>query len=269
MIRNGAYALLAAVLCFVLMDGASSTLSASDQAKQRAQQMKPEDVHRIKSMFKKSNEVATDGLYEMNVLKHLRQTFTNRLKNSGQTMDSRGQPEGDSSKITVHLDANPNDPTKVNNKKQYLIHTDYNPTEHKLIEEAPQMLKSQAALLKSPINSDEKKIGAMEDSILKFLHIVDDKAANQTHSEARQTSLFPGFQLPTTPAFPMSMNSNPLMSGLLKPPTFPHLPSLPPFPAFSAPAAPRPKTSVIGNSGGPMALTNDNVVVVNVLSGNY
>lgn len=89
-------------------------------------------------------------------------------------------------------------------------------------------------------------------------------------SDPRQSSLFNSYGFAPNNGFGNAFNSpNPLGGFLVARPT---LPTLPQFPAFN-PLVPRstrpPKTSIIGNNGGPMALTNDNVVVVNVLSGNY
>lgn len=93
------------------------------------------------------------------------------------------------------------------------------------------------------------------------------------HNEARQSSLFNSFKLPASQPFANPFGTyNPLMNNLLKPPSLPTLPMLPTLPTFQLPS-PRPsrppKSSIIGNNGGSMALTNDNVVVVNVLSNNY
>lgn len=88
-----------------------------------------------------------------------------------------------------------------------------------------------------------------------------EKSSSITHSkqDARQSSFFSNLKLPGNPV------SNPIMGGFSMP-TFPPMPTLPVF----TPRPPRPpKSSIIGNNGGSMALTNDNVVVVNVLSGNY
>lgn len=82
-------------------------------------------------------------------------------------------------------------------------------------------------------------------------------------SDARQSSLFSSFR----PSFPTLGSTNPLMGSFLRPPSLPTLPTMATFPTPYQPPPRQPKTSVIGNSGGPMALTNDNVVVVNVLSG--
>lgn len=91
-----------------------------------------------------------------------------------------------------------------------------------------------------------------------------NQADQHTKNGPRQTSFFggqPGFGNAFT-------SSNPIMGGLLRPQTFPTFPAFPTLGPFTT-RPPRPKTSIIGNSGGAMALTNDNVVVVNVLSGNY
>jgi hypothetical protein len=118
---------------------------------------------------------------------------------------------------------------------------------------------------------------------------VDDKLTKSVQhdtkdlkNDARQSSLFPGV---VSPAFGNSFgigggNTNPLVNGaFLRPPSafavLPTMPTMPSLHGFRLPTgqqqqAPRPpKTSVIGNGGGSMAMTNDNVVVVNVLSGNY
>lgn len=136
--------------------------------------------------------------------------------------------------------------------------------------------KSDAIVGKNNLtNSDD---ASDDDKLSKLIH----KDVNDNHNHARQSSLFPGL---VSPALGNSFglgggNTNPLMNGaLLRPPSvFGNMPSLQSFhlPAFPnnqqqqqfAPFRP-PKTSVIGNGGGAMALTNDNVVVVNVLSGNY
>lgn len=87
-------------------------------------------------------------------------------------------------------------------------------------------------------------------------------------NDARQTSLFSNLRPPTMPTLP-NLGTNPFSNNLLGTP-----PQLPKLPTFSLPnpsqlTPPRPpKTSIMGNNGGYTSLTNDNVVVVNVLSNN-
>jgi len=104
-------------------------------------------------------------------------------------------------------------------------------------------------------------IDKSSDAELKSNH----SSSGHQHSDPRQSSFFSSFRPPTL--------TNPLgvinpMANLLKPPSLPTLPTFQlPQPAYSPPAPPR--RAIIGNGGGPMALTNDNVVVVNVLSSNW
>ena len=94
------------------------------------------------------------------------------------------------------------------------------------------------------------------------------KQANSTHlhNDARQASLFQGFRPFNNPLG----QTYPLGGGLVQSPSFPQMPSFQSFPSLPTfPRRQQPKTSIIGGGGGPMALTNDNVVVVNVLSSNF
>lgn len=121
------------------------------------------------------------------------------------------------------------------------------------------------------------------------------------HSDARQSSLLSNLHFPGTNPLglggglgnplglggvnnPLGLGSisnplglggvsNPLaMNSLFQAPKIPTMPTLPALPTFSL-STPKPtlraKSSIIGNNGGPMSLTNDNVVVVNVLSNNW
>lgn len=100
--------------------------------------------------------------------------------------------------------------------------------------------------------------------------------SGHSKNDARQSSLFSGLGLGGS----NSAFQNPLASGMFKPMTLPPIPTLPALslepptaglpssPLAPPPPPPRPpKTSILGG-GGPMALTNDNVVVVNVFSNN-
>lgn len=154
----------------------------------------------------------------------------------------------------------------------------------------------QPTILFVPITSDDSsqssnKDGESRNEYLIMSHLGRDETgheaidneelitrnSNGTHtsnakSDARQSSLFGG--LPSSGFGNGFGSSNPLMNNLFKPPTFPTLPpltfpTLAPFRPFGQQTTRQPKTAIIGNGGGAMALTNDNVVVVNVLSGNY
>lgn len=106
------------------------------------------------------------------------------------------------------------------------------------------------------------------------------------HSDARQASIFSGLHMPGSSPFllgqqnlfqqnPLAANNlfqQPKLPNLATFPTLPKMPTLPPLlslPTVSMKPPPKPKMSVIGNDGGPMSLSNDNVVVVNVLSNNW
>lgn len=110
--------------------------------------------------------------------------------------------------------------------------------------------------------------------------LLGSKHDSPLHTEARQSSFLSGLKLPGT----NPLNPNPFGGGLFHTPSFPSLPTmplmptvpvlptlppLPTLPILTPKPPPRPKTSIIGDSAGPMSLTNDNVVVVNVLSGNW
>lgn len=97
------------------------------------------------------------------------------------------------------------------------------------------------------------------------LSIIPVHETGHSKNDARQSSLFSGFGLGsggTNPAF-----QNPLMSGLFKPMPLPPIPTLPAL-TLRPPQLRPPKSSIIGGGSGPMTLTNDNVVVVNVFSNN-
>lgn len=101
---------------------------------------------------------------------------------------------------------------------------------------------------------------------------INSNGTHEAHlkSDARQSSLFGAF--PSTGFGNGGLgSSNPFNSGvggLMRPPSL-SMPSMAPFRPFGPQTTRAPKTAIIGNGGGAMAMTNDNVVVVNVLSGNY
>lgn len=152
-------------------------------------------------------------------------------------------------------------------KDAYLLQNKGNQTD----DETPVVILEPINIANSTLNKEDDDID--EDSVVISSHLVHDTP------HGRQSSFFQGFR----PPFPNSIGgggpfgggsyggspfgANNGFSGMIRPPPLPPLPS---FPAFGGQQQPRPpKTSIIGNGGGPMALTNDNVVVVNVLSSNF
>lgn len=107
--------------------------------------------------------------------------------------------------------------------------------------------------------------------------LIKTNGTHEAHlrSDARQSSLFGGFPSGGLGngfgnGFGNGLgSSSPFGGGLLRPPSLSAFPTLAPFGPFGHQQTRQPKSAIIGNGGGAMALTNDNVVVVNVLSGNY
>lgn len=140
-----------------------------------------------------------------------------------------------------------------------------NNASHGPIGHSEQVLAMPLSTYQSLIDSqrDGNKSGDEKDLALELSSTTsrpDTNKHNHLHNEARQGSLFSGLSPPSL--------MNP-MNNFLRPPSLPALPSLPAFQMPMPRPPPPPKTSIIGGGGGPMALTNDNVVVVNVFSGNW
>lgn len=132
----------------------------------------------------------------------------------------------------------------------------------------------EAKLLDTLKNSSGKPIAQVanedDDALINLQstdHIVSDHK-----NDARQASLFSNLMGPALPSLsPPSfsgVSSNPFVSNILSTPQLPKLPTFT-LPSPTPKPAKPPKSSIIGNNGGTTALTNDNVVVVNVLSNNY
>lgn len=121
--------------------------------------------------------------------------------------------------------------------------------------------------LRRPEDYNEYRYSDDDDIVLKNDTIKDHAQIHQSN-DARQSALFSNFRPPTMAALP-NLGTNPFSNNLFK--TSPQLPKLPTFalptPSQLTPPKP-PKTSILGNNGGYTTLTNDNVVVVNVLSNN-
>lgn len=218
------------------------------KASLKASQLSRKEVERLRQMFRGSHKLATESLDELNILRHLQEKFG--VHSSG-SMGQDGLVEKDSHKLTVHRDG------KDHGDNQYQISS-------KTMDKPK---NGTATTAKAPVDDDI---------------VVEERPNSQngnlhSDSHARQSSLFSGFNFPANPALGTGLSgSNPFLSRLAQPPSLPSLPSLPALPSLPTfplvtpkPAKP-PKSSIISNNnGGPMALTNDNVVVVNVLSNNY
>ena len=194
------------------------------------------DVDRLRQMFSSSKKLATDSLHEHHLFRQLHQSaYKNERSNSSNKHDSSSPKQREDSKSDGHRTTNDSSNKDGSSRARF---GDKDSEPDNVLGEGGQV-----------------EIGKNK--------------ASGLHSDARQSSLFSGLKSPFNPTFPTSLGANPLMNNLLHPPSFPTLPSLPTFPQ-ATPKPPRPpKSSVIGNNGGSMALTNDNVVVVNVLSNNY
>lgn len=218
------------------------------KASQKASQLSRKEVERLRQMFRGSHKLATESLDELNILRHLQEKFG--VHSSG-SMGQNGLVEKDSHKLTVHRDG------KDHDDNQYQI---------------------SSKMADNPRNGTATTAKAPADDDIVVEERPNPQGSNlHSDSYARQSSLFSGFNFPANPALGAGLaGSNPFLSRLAQPPSFPILPSLPTLPALPTfplvtPKPPKPaKSSIISNTnGGPMALTNDNVVVVNVLSNNY
>lgn len=223
----------------------------ASQVKAAFERLSQKDVERMRKMFEGSRKLADESMFELNTLNNLQENFnvhnTASLDNPAQT-----KLKGDKNFI-IHED-------RKNDGKQYKISTtvgNNNQPTGPLVG-----LLSTFAEPKDDIVVEEAEIGGKL------------SGNDTTRNDPRQSSLFSGFRPAVFPGtLGSGLNSNAL--NMIRPPSFPSLPSLPTLPTFPTLPLPTqkpprpPKSSIIGNNGGSMALTNDNVVVVNVLSNNY
>lgn len=250
--------LILAIVTFrliVVADGAPTGDSATKTDKLEQLNNSPKDLERLRAMFLGSQLQAIQNYQQRQALAHLNQ--------GNSSSQDQSQVLKDQSIHVVPLSALPALSTDGGNSSahQFILY---------------QSLRANASGQES--NSDDKD----DDRLAKLVsHDANFK------NDARQSSLFPGL---VSSNFGNSFgvgggNTNPLMNGALfrqpmvpTPMRMPHLSSSP-FGSLTTltltgqrpqqQQQPRPKSSIIGNTGGSMALTNDNVVVVNVLSGNY
>lgn len=195
---------------------------------QESSKLDVKTIDRLRAMFRDSHKMATDGLVEFNVMRHIKDKFDTVRPKLNSPYPNSDQPRSSSREM------------------------------HNLNE-------------REKLSSDEKDSPTKTTS----LPSADDHTRSKMiKSDARQSSFLSGFKFPSSPlSNPLASNpfgsspfgSNPLAPNLLSPFSLPSLPTLP----SAAPKPSKPKSSIIGNNGGATSLTNDNVVVVNVLSNNY
>lgn len=191
----------------------------------------PQRVGRLRKMFNNSQNAAQESLHEMTILKQLMQASNFIIPGDAVLVNQGGQThQGNSNKILYSF---PN---------QDII-------------ESP--LSRQTEQVEDTKNNDNTNSN-------------EGPVGLASQNEARQSGLFSGFMPNIMATNPLQQPSfgltgtNPLFEGmgnLLKQTKNPFAPATPK-------PAPPPRSSLIGNNGGSTALTNDNVVVVNVLSYN-
>lgn len=242
-----------------------------EQAKAASSKVNQRDVDRIKGMFRDSQRLATDSLFELNALEQLKHNFNVHNKAS---INGKGPLEiTEENNLLVHRD-------DKNGEKQYQISTvqnkQSNGSQNRILgANGVQSIMPTADIVIKEVDMTKKDSSERPEKS----SVIDERKGN---TNSRQSNIFSGFTFPGAATFPNpllggagGLNSNPFLTNLMRSPTLPTLPglpTLPPLPKFplATPKPPRPpKSSVIGNNGGTMALTNDNVVVVNVLSNNY
>lgn len=208
------------------------------------------EVERLRKMSDDSHRAAKDSLYEMNVLKHLVQSFN--VPSNTRLLDRNGRPQSDSNEMAVNFD------NKDSIDRQYVIsglrvgelpsrNIPYSGTSEIIVEET---------------KNDDKKNN-------------QKPVAPDSLNDARQFSsgLFSGINsiMSKNPLQQSGLsltglnNENPLMEGVGN--LFQNAPKLPLL-TPGAPKAPKAKSSLIDNNGGTSSLNSDSVVVVNVLSYN-
>ena len=196
-------------------------------------------VQRLREMFEKSQAEAINNFYEQKALK--------MMANPVDALDS--EPARIKFIPMSLLDSHNN--TDANQLKGDQMSAKY------LV-----VKQIESSMKKNESSTDEADDN--EDSIKAKSNQSDQHGKN----DARQSSYFGGLGGPQR--FGNTFGStNPMMGGFLRQPTFAALPAFPTISPFTTRPPRPPKSSIIGNNGGAMALTNDNVVVVNVLSGNY
>lgn len=206
--------------------------SSVDSAPVDGQNLDPQRSERLRKMFDNSQRAAQESLNDMTILKQLMQTSNFIIPGDAVLVDQGGRAQEDLNKIVYSF---PNQNS-----------------------------------IKHPRRSDKGEVIVEETKNNSNVNTNEGPIAPSSHNEARQSGLFSGFMpnlIATNPLQqpPFSLTgANPLLEGignLLKP-------TKNPFTSATPKPAPPPRSSLIGNNGGSTALTNDNVVVVNVLSYN-
>lgn len=216
MIKMGYLAVIILVLSMAyLVEGITEEVSELEK-------MSPKSIERLRNMFRQSHKLATDGLIEFNVMRHLKDGHVNPMVAQNDARESRASDSLGNLDLTTQGQDN--------------FAAEF-----------------------------QGKQGETNSGSGKEFSLVDPQSKETAKSDARQSSFLSSFKFPPNP-MTNPLGSNSLMPNLLTPLALPSLPSLP----IMTPRPSRPpKSSIIGNNGGSMALTNDNVVVVNVLSNNY
>lgn len=266
-----------------------------------SQRLDERTVSRLRSMFRDSHQLATDQAREMSMsktLKHLKERFKHAKKDKDK--DRRDEydaydeyyDEEDEKERKKHKKDHKKhkyemrfggfdqpfarfsktdsqeDKDKHKHRDDYERRRDRERDEHGSFRREPEA-KSGPNAGNNPKN--ELDMYPPVSSVGVPPSLLSQHQNHTSHSEARQSSFLTGLHLPGT----NPLGSNPLANNLFqsaKPfqlPTMPSFPPLPSIPMMTPKPPPQPKSSIIGNNGGPMSLTNDNVVVVNVLSNNW
>lgn len=197
----------------------------------RKGELDPKEANRLRNMYASSLDLAVKGMFEANAMNAMNQLAMSHSQSSDNSTTARAPATGTMVRI-----------------RPYLIIGDHGTPSPSL-------------------NETKTSNGKSEDDEIAEHLIKSGHHDTHKHNDARQSGFWPGMR----PSFPGGLGSPGypnLMGGLpqIHPPSFP---SFQMFPGGGGQSHRPPKTSVIGNSGGAMALTNDNVVVVNVLSSNF
>lgn len=238
---------LPAIMCMVIILQISSVKTT--ESHNEIGQFNEKDLRRLRQMLGESKKLAAESSLEMNMLDLIRRN--NALKHEGTVIDQNQHSKEGSTTVFRDEKGSSSHYEITGRNLDSAIHTNVMDTKNNS---------------SKPKIDDDKEEDSIAEQLVKH-------PSDNVKSETRQ-SLFSPLRFPAMN--PTLSNSgyatNPFMNNILHPPTlqsFSTLPALPSLPVLTPQSHRPPKTSIIGNGGGPMALTNDNVVVVNVLSGNY